>query len=114
MIAAGFGAVIGAFKLLSRTDIEARLSREQRAKIARARAERVLKVSDEELRERFRRASADTNAWPGLRSEFDKESGRVEFLAAPLKLQAQEGKTPAARGEKTTISNPERVYATQF
>jgi hypothetical protein len=46
--------------------------------------------------------------------EYDKESGKVEFLATPLKHQVEEGKTPAARGKKTTISNPERVYATQF
>src|SRR5262245_17857830 len=97
--------------LLSRIDADAVVARQQRARIARARAERILKLSDDELRERFRRASADATEWPGLRSEFDKTSGRVEFLGAPIKLQVQEGKTPPARGEKTTISNPEGVYA---
>src|SRR5215831_2941406 len=100
--------------LLARIDVEARHSREQRAKIARARAERALKVSDAELRERFRRASADAKEWPGLRSEFDKASGRAEILGAPIKLQVEQESTPAARGQKTTIAHPERVYATQY
>ena len=70
--------------------------------------------SDAELRARFQAASEDATEWPGLRSEYDKITGKVDFLAAPIKFQAQEGTTPAARGEKTTIANPERLYATQF
>jgi hypothetical protein len=39
--------------LLARIEADAVVARQQRAKIVRARAERILKISDEELRERF-------------------------------------------------------------
>jgi len=39
--------------LLARIEADAVVARQQRAKIVRAGAERILKISDEELRERF-------------------------------------------------------------
>src|SRR5262249_588084 len=56
--------------LLARINVEARAARQQRAKIARAKAERLLEeLTDEELYERFRNAGKDAREWPGLRSE---------------------------------------------
>src|SRR5262249_10638642 len=101
--------------LLARINVEARAARQQRAKIARAKAERLLEeLTDEELYERFRNAGKDAREWHGLRSEFDQESGRAEALGNPVKFQVEQNSTPAARGEKVEIRNPVRSYATQF
>jgi hypothetical protein len=70
--------------------------------------------SDSDLYARFRAAGENAKEWPGLRSEYNKVNGAHELFGASIKQQCEEEKTPAARGERTTVSNPVRVYATQF